>query len=138
MTRRKLNPRKFRWPTAHEVAQVIVLAAKHEGEDPIAVATGRPRSRARVYAFATLASVFDTLMFVDLMRLCGAPEEMAATMSISARQIVRGDPSKNSFWFVPEVVNKLRVAMGWGEASEDRIMLRRWDRRGNALVEDNS
>ena len=101
-----------KFPTADQVARIIVAASKAEGEDPIAVASGRMRSRARVYAFLSLVHDFPKVRQVAIMLMCGAPAVNAASMAISAVQIARGDQTKNAVWFDLDRMNAIRSRCG--------------------------
>lgn len=119
------------WPSAHEIARVIVAAARAEGEDALAVAEGRARSRARVYAFIILAHRFPTVPPGHLMVKLGADRLKAFPAYIAAIQIARGDDSKNGKWFSLATLNVIVEAVGWPPMTAEDAHVRRVNSKKN-------
>ena len=132
---KKYVKRGIEWPTAYEVARLIVEAARIEGEDAVAVLNGKRGSHARVYAFIALMHRFPTVNATPAMRMCGAPFLTAFTASISAQQIARGDLSKHSDWFSVEKLNAIVEACGWPRMTRDEVEVRRLPKRSGTGAE---
>lgn len=93
------------FPSAHGVAMALVTAAKLTGEDPIAIARGKKRSRARFVAIAALKEVHDKTPFTVLGRCYGVGPKsiLSTTTSLYAMR-------KSAWWsedWVDEVVGAL-------------------------------
>lgn len=112
------------WPFPDEIARVVVAAALAEGEDPIAVATGRARSRARIYAFIALAHRFPTVPRRELMIKVGHAPVSAYAAYIAAIQITRGDNGKDAKWWRLGMLNRIVAAIGWPPMSTEDAQVR--------------
>lgn len=95
------------WPSPHEVAMVIVEAARSLDEDPIKVATGS-RSRARAYACIAPGWRFPDLTRVSISRMTG-DHRYGGSITV-ARNAVLG---RNTSWFVIERLNCINAACGY-------------------------
>ena len=105
--------RELQWPTPDEVARAIVAASRLEGEEPLAVARGRERSRARVYAFAALAYRFPQIKQFRIAMLTGVSEQRAAATVISILNTVRLAKGKNARWWNRERFARVVEECGW-------------------------
>jgi len=112
-------------PTADDVAQIIVAAARAEGEDPLAVAQGRWRCRSRVYAFISLGVDFPAAPRISLMRMCGAPPGHEGSMIVSALQIARRIRGRAVTWYSVARLNDIRAAIGLRSVTIDEAEMRR-------------
>ena len=106
---------------------IVTAASRAEGEDPDAVMNGRPRSRARVYAFVALAHRYPRVSQPDIMIACGADPNGALNQSIAAAQAARGDGAggKIARWFSLGRLNAIVVAVGWPRMTGREACVRR-------------
>jgi hypothetical protein len=117
------------FPHQDIVARAIIEACKVEGEDPVAVAAGRNRSRARTYAFIALAFHFPRTAQKTLMRLCGASRGMESVLTDNALAMARGRRGKAGEWFSIENLNRVVVACGWPPMTAEDAKVKRMPAR---------
>lgn len=96
------------WPSAEEIARVIVAAALEEGDDPVQVAEGEFAPRSRIYAFLALAHQFPRIPRSAIAAKVGAK---SPNLPACARAAVLYRAGLK--WFDIDKLSRVRAAAGW-------------------------
>lgn len=121
------------FPSAEAIAGLIVAAARVEGECPVAVAQGRKRSRARVYAFIVLCHYWRHIKIEAILKMLGVPPAGRLAAAVYAAQTARRDATYGPQWFDLAALNRVVAGVGWPAMSQEDAEVRRYPRRSRPV-----
>lgn len=124
------------WPTAYDIARLLIAAAEVTSEDPVAVIKGARTSRARFYVFIALAHRFPTVSHTKMMAKLGVPMEKAFSYSVHAVQVARHDGPRGGAWYSIDDLNRILATVQWPAMTQADAELRRQRQRKAPLDPD--